>query len=946
MDKNKKIDISRNQLLQLIPSGVGIYDFDGKTIRNEYLNDGYFRMIKSTRKDREKYGKDKVANAIHEKDLMKLIEDGKKAIGNDDIVETTIRVLNGENQYQWLSLKASHVSIGNGIERFYVSYYDVDELIKAQSRLVETEEVFNDIRLYSDISYFIYYPKLHQYKVAILAKSLDYVPDVMDDYPEAFIKFVNMDERDANEYRQMVKRIDNGAAEAECTVRFGNNGSYSWLHIHMSSVLGKDGKVDRAVGNAIIVDNYKKAEKALHDEKLRMEAMRSGILAASCFNVTKDRNVEINNDANLNYPKKINEEVYNEAVAAFPEIASQNKETVLILISAAEEIPNKEQRLNFINSCRHYGMLRLYESGKKEVTIEYRRRTGKGLIWVSTRIVVLPDPDSGDILAFYYTSDINDRVIYRKITGQILEKRYKNLAYYDFNSKLIYCSNNLKAEQLQFNGHKYNEVLDTFLLYQASVDEKKKVKRSLQINRVVKELEKNETYSVFFLTNQHSNEIKGNPLITMKLELFYLDENKDVIVFLQSDVTEIFEQERITRKKMAKALRDAQSSSLAKSEFVSRISHDIRTPISIISSMSEFATNDIDDKEKALEDLSKIKTANAFLLSLINDVLDISKIDSGKIHLNPQPYTYEEHTMNIKNVLETMCEQKGIKCVYKRLNENQKGTIVADIVRMNQITLNLISNAVKYTPPGGEVSYISISEDLPDAKTRFGFIVKDTGIGMSEDFQKRMFEPFTQEYENPNRPKGLTGTGLGLSIVKRMVDLMGGTISVKSELGKGTEIKCQIVFPDATRDPRYKDYKKQNDNEVLRDVKISGKVLIAEDNPVNMEITKRIIHSFGLESDGAENGAIALEKFKASGLHEYKAILMDIQMPIMGGYEATEKIRALKREDAATIPIIALTADAFADAMKRGIKSGMNDYMVKPLEPDKLKKVLISLLNE
>ena len=355
--------------------------------------------------------------------------------------------------------------------------------------------------------------------------------------------------------------------------------------------------------------------------------------------------------------------------------------------------------------------------------------------------------------------------------------------------------------------------------------------------------------------------------------------------------------------------------------------------------MTGFAIQDIDHREMLLNDLNKIRTSNTFLLSLINDVLDISRIDSGKVTLNPEPYPFEEHSANIRNVLEPMCEEKGLHCVFERRNANC-GVIVADKVRINQITLNLLSNAVKYTPAGGTVSYISDSEDLPDNKVRFGFEIRDTGIGMSPEFQKIMFEPFSQEYDNPMRPKGISGTGLGLSIVHRMVELMNGSMTVESAPGKGTTIRCSIVFPDATRDPKYRNRLEAGKAAKEDTEQLSGKVLLAEDNEINMEIAIRIIESYGLTADTAVNGQEAVERFEKSAQGEYAAVLMDIQMPVMNGYDATMQIRKLKRADAKNVPIIAMTADAFNEARQKGIRAGMDEFVVKPIESQKLKGIL------
>jgi len=257
-----------------------------------------------------------------------------------------------------------------------------------------------------------------------------------------------------------------------------------------------------------------------------------------------------------------------------------------------------------------------------------------------------------------------------------------------------------------------------------------------------------------------------------------------------------------------------------------------------------------------------------------------------------------------------------------------------DPIRLNQITLNLLSNAVKYTPAGGTVIFSADSRQRPDGKLDCTLTVRDTGIGMSQKFQQRMFEPFSQEYDNPGRPKAGSGTGLGLSIVHRVVELLGGTIEVHSELGRGTEIIARYAVPKAEASP-------QNSPVAASGAeKLRGTVLLAEDNPINTQIALRILTEMGLTVEMAENGKSAVDCFAASAEGYYRAVLMDLQMPVMNGYEAAQAIRALPRGDAESVPIIAMTADAFSAAMRRSREAGMSDYITKPLEPELLFKTL------
>ena len=928
----------RNKLLQLIPSGVGVYDVTDSCVRKEYLNDGYYQMIGARRDERGQFDGTNTVNAIHPDDVKGLVDEARASIRERRMFSYRFRVLTGGGGYMWVAIRANHIPLDDKTERFYAAYYDIDELMRTQEQLRENELMFNSLLKYSENVHFIYYPQQKLYEVMVMPEKLKTLPKRQEDYPESFIKCTAMNEADAAEYRRMVAEIDAGAQESECTVRIRYLGKYIWYRVRLMNFLSSDGRPLRAIGNAVDIDSFKEAEKAFREEKLRMKSLQSGLLAASCFNVSSDFNIDLNNDANLSYQAPQNREIYEEAVAADPDIARQNPGTLKVLLAAAEQVPDPGQRREFLRTCSHAGMMRLYESGRKEVTLEYRRRTGRGLIWVSTRVVLLPDPENGEVLAFYYTSDINDRVIYRRITGQILYRNYENVSYYDMNSGKLYVKTPNDRAGISFSQTSYEDAVEEAVKRYVAPQEADEVRKKFSLAAITAALDKEPVYSVYYKELERDESLPGRPCKRMKSDLFYLDEHRDVIVILQTNVTAIYEQERANREKMAAALEAAESANRAKTEFISRISHDIRTPISIISSMTDFAFADLRDVEKLKNDLARIKSADTFLLSLINDVLDISKIDSGKIELEPEPYPYEEYTANLRNMLEPMCESKGLKCSTER--RNKVGTIVADKIRLNQISLNLISNAVKFTPPGGSVTYASISENLPGDKILFGFEITDTGIGMSEEFQKKMFQPFTQEYDNPGRPKGMTGTGLGLSIVKRMVDLMGGELSVKSERGRGTTIRCRIVFPDADRDPRWRGWKDAVPHGGASAEALCGRVLLAEDNPINMEIAVRILESFGLETDCAENGALAADKFAASAPGFYNAVLMDIQMPVMNGYEATRKIRAMSRPDAASVQIVAMTADAFADAAQRGREAGMDEYLVKPLDPVKIREVL------
>ena len=820
---------------------------------------------------------------------------------------------------------------------------DADKMQQIRQKLKERDLFFEDILRHSDILHFAYYPDQHRYVAEIMPYRVRMIPKAMDDYPESFMKLVRLSETDNEAYRAMVAAIDSGEPEAECVVFMNSELQSGWYRIHLSNVPQPAGGQRKAVGNVYNVDRFKELERAVIEERLRLESLQSEYMFTACFNITKDIVIEVHTSESVALASYWNPRIFNEAIAWEPGLATQSQNTLAVLLSAAEQIPSSAQRARLIQTFSCDGILRLFRQGKREATLEYQRRTEGQLVWVRTHLVLRFEPETGDMLAFFYTKDIDEEKQSKQIIRLTVEESYDFIALVHplrKTASLWRISSDDEAyagEWMQKPETDYAQGIRHSISSYVVPEDQDKLAKQIALPTLVAELSDQDVYSL-----SYDRHLPDGRIQRKQLNYRWLDDTRTEILATQTDVTAAYEREQARIRELGQALVLAEQASSAKSQFVSRISHDIRTPLGIISSMVGFAREDMHDPEKLTQDLNKIDAAKNFLLSLINDVLDISKIDSGKIELNPEPYTFVEHRANIHTLLEAMCSQKGLQWQFERRHLN-KGTIVVDKVRLNQLLLNLLSNAVKYTPAGGKITYVSDTEDLPDAKIRFGFEIQDTGIGMSETFQESMFEAFSQEYDNPARPKGITGTGLGLSIVKRDVGLLGGTIKVDSKRGQGTTIRCDIVLPDASRDPRWQGQIRPDEPAAERgkEINLSGRILLAEDNEINAEITKRILDAFGMAADWAENGALAAERFAQADPGTYQAILMDIQMPIMDGYEATKVIRASDHKEAKTIPIIALTADAFQDAIDRAYQAGMDDYITKPIEPAQLKQVLL-----
>ena len=396
----------------------------------------------------------------------------------------------------------------------------------------------------------------------------------------------------------------------------------------------------------------------------------------------------------------------------------------------------------------------------------------------------------------------------------------------------------------------------------------------------------------------------------------------------------------IFNKKLKATAREAASASKAKTDFLSTMSHDIRTPMNAIIGLTAISEKNIEDTEAVKENLRKITLASNHLLTLINDILDISKVESGKLNLSPQTFSISEMMENIVNISEPMIKDKNIDFDL-HVGKLDAEYIYADKLRLNQIYINILSNAIKYTEPGGRVR-LDMKEEKSERSgcVKLTYVVSDSGIGMSPEFMQTMYQPFSRETDS--RVDRIQGTGLGLAITKKMVDLLGGVIECQSEQGKGTTFTVILDLPVA--DTQETDGNPEKENESLN---LQGmNILVAEDNDINWEIISTVLDMYGITSERAENGRICVEKMKSASEGSYDLIFMDIQMPQMNGLDATRAIRALDDSWASSIPIIAMTADAFSENITECLNAGMNGHIAKPIDINLVMKEIRKIKEE
>ena len=381
------------------------------------------------------------------------------------------------------------------------------------------------------------------------------------------------------------------------------------------------------------------------------------------------------------------------------------------------------------------------------------------------------------------------------------------------------------------------------------------------------------------------------------------------------------------------AAKKAEAANEAKTEFLQRMSHDIRTPINGICGMVNMADHYADDMEKQTECRAKVKEASHLLLELVNEVLDMSKLESDEVVLEEIPFNLIRISREVFVVIDQMAAEQNIQIVWEK-KEVTHWDLIGSPGHVKRVMMNILSNAVKYNRANGQI-YISCRE-IPSEQsewTTIEFVCRDTGIGMTESFQKHIFEPFAQEHTG-SRTK-YAGTGLGMAITKKLIEKMGGTITFESEEGTGTTFVIRVPFRIDT------DRSGRSETEEKPEISIRGlHILLAEDNELNMEIAEFMLQNEGADVVKAWNGREAVEIFRKSEPGEFDVILMDIMMPVMNGYEATKMIRSLEREDAKVIPVIAMTANAFTEDRLKAKEAGMDEHIAKPVDPKLLVKVI------
>lgn len=518
------------------------------------------------------------------------------------------------------------------------------------------------------------------------------------------------------------------------------------------------------------------------------------------------------------------------------------------------------------------------------------------------------------------SSQIEKQQIIKNLTAS-----YKNACYIDLNNDTYYFIGNKNNDDFDSS---FTNYVEKNFISNVSLEDKEKLKEFFDLNNLKQTLKESSTQSIKIKITK-DNEDRYIQLFCMANNI--IDDEIISAVLLLTDITDAVLQEINTKLLLNAAVETVSNASNSKTKLLSRISHDLRTPLTSIIGMTNLALSNLNDTKKLTKQLEVIESSSKHLLDLIEEILDLSRIESGKLHVNEQEFNLDDLLKEVNLLIEPIAQRQGLKYHFSQINLKHK-YLIGDKKRIKQVLINLLSNAIKYNKPNGKVNFKIIGEDKLDVNlTKITFIVEDSGIGMSPEFLKIVFQPFTRADEDKE------GTGLGLTISKVIVDLLDGEMNVKSVENKGTTFKVMfnIKINHNIVEEKYEEILP-----IAENVLEGKKILLVDDNIINIEIAKEIIENTKASVITAKNGVDAVNKYKEVTQNYFDLIFMDIQMPVKNGYLATKEIREINKD----IPIIGMSANAFADEILKGKECGMNDYLSKPVEPKQILKMMLKYI--
>ena len=853
-----------------------------------------------------------IAEKLHPDDVTRVMS---SIVGVRDEASTAafdFRYNRGDG-YRWFHTQANTLSSKDG-RTVFVCISEITQEKKAQEELLNVHRIYESALEEAKLLAWEYDVKTHRVTLAESAahkKNYDKagISSVIDNAPETLVRFIEDDYKEA--FLEMYRQIDNGVPKASCEIwyRLQEKGELKCQHITCVTIFDEAGEPVSAYGIGQIITDQKLAEKKYEQAYKQLEEAHPLSIASFRLNLTENWC----GDGRSKLDFVLKQQDAGTADGYFSEFAK---------IIADEDLRKKA-----LEMFDRKQLLEVFSRGETMREMEYPVEYSDGSRhWRSGMIFMLQNPKTGDIEGVTYAIDIDDRKRNDLILSHLTGDRYDQIGLIHIWNNTYEFLSKREVDQYQAgNIIDYERSCDYVRTNMIAPEDLEHFNRCVNLNVIINNLNSDGNYSTSY------RRIIDEKVSYVHIQYCWMEKTDGDILVFQTDITDTVNHEQEQIRKIKDALFEADKANEAKSAFLSSMSHDLRTPLNGVLAFTSFALRE-NDSAKKQEYLEKIQLSGRLLMDLVDDTLELSRIESGKMALEAEATDTASIGMEVITALRPSAGLKRINLIAVAADFPTE-IIWVDKLKLQKIFLNLLSNAIKYTPEGGTIRCrVEIIDPPADGRNR-RIIIEDNGIGMSEEFMTRMYEPFSQEKRH--EANSISGTGLGLSIVKRYVDMLNGTIDVESRINEGTKFTVEIPVR------KLSDVEITGSRERISDSALKGRrILLCEDNYMNREIAEIMLKDKGITMDHVENGKAGVEIFAGSAEYYYDAVLMDISMPVMDGLEATRLIRGLDRADARTVPIIAMTADAFEESAREALKSGMTEYITKPIDPDKLMDVL------
>ena len=926
--KTEQLEQFYQTLVQNLPGGIAVIRFDmaKKQMLPEYISEGFAAMTGMSNDEAYALYKNDATAGVHPDDLDYIIgrlnQHLKKHL---DTCESIYRLRKKDGSYIWIKNNSSLILRPNEIPLIYAVYSDITKEIEAQNKL---RQKYNDLLLRQQN-----YPLSNEILSGYCDITANRILRIYDKTGIDPLQKFGFERQnffkglatliESPEERQhflntflnapLLEKFAQGinSQELECFIRMPHDNSGHYLKCVINMIESPDNGHTIGVLSVLDLTQFK-----INDQiSMHLAHAHYDFIATCDFNSDSYQLFFTNSKANLMPPEQGS---YSKNIVAFLQTFTvpKDREFCMEMFDPA----NMQRRLYHENSY----------------SFHYSLKDEQGHIYTKNMIVFLIDQRLNKV--GMARADITDYVREQRALLNTLAYTFEQLSIINLVTKefTMYTRKSVLQNLSPYKCADFNRALHKLSLpyTKLAADETAAEKFSLPVilSRLAEKPQGYE-FTLPYLANDGSEKNK-------QINVLWGDEGHHTICLVRCDVTDIISAEKNSRSVLQNALDLAQEANRAKTDFLSAMSHDIRTPMNAIIGMTDLALDDLDNRQHLSEYLDIIKSSSSHLLTLINDILDMSRIEKGKLKL-------ARTSFNLSVEIDRFCSRYQLLMDKNSLNFLHNAELlhcncIGDTAQLQRIWDNLVSNACKFTPPGGTVTFSAC--ELPSDNERLGwykFTISDTGIGIDSESLQHLFDPFFRSSDVIS--KHIEGSGLGLAIVKNIVDYKGGTISVTSRQGEGTTftVTLPLHFDTAAEHP----VEKPTHTFGSADFDFSGKsLLLAEDHPINQKVAELILEKTGAAVTIVENGLQCTELFTGSAKGSFDAILMDIQMPVMNGYEAAQAIRSSTHPQSATIPIIAMTANAFAEDIKNALSAGMNAHIAKPIDPQKLYETLAAYI--